>query len=333
MPTAGGLDRRHQIRMCSNAGSGLRSKVETREAAGVQMHANQLTVLPGTVRELVGDQFPEWRGLPIRRIASQGTVNAIFRVGDLLAARFPLQPGDVEATRHWLRAEAEAARELVGRTRFPTPEPVAFGEPGPGYPLPWSLQTWLPGVVATEDDPGESVAFAHDVAEFINDVRAIDTRRRTFRGGGRGGDLLTHDAWMETCFRNSEQLLDVALLRRMWAVMRDLPRGDTRDMMAHGDLIPGNVLVFNGRLAGVLDVGGLGPADPALDLVAAWQLLEAGPRQALREKLGCDDLEWQRGKAWAFAQAMGAVWYYRESNPTMSRMSQRTLQRIIADGQ
>ncbi|MGH3679678.1 MAG: aminoglycoside phosphotransferase family protein [Natronosporangium sp.] len=266
-------------------------------------------------------------------MASQGTVNAIFRVGDRLAARFPLQPGDVEVTRRRLQAEAEAARELVGRTRFPTPEPVALGEPGPGYPLPWSLQIWLPGVVATEDDPGESVAFAHDVAEFIHDVHAIDTRGRTFRGGGRGGDLQSHDTWMETCFRNSEQLFDVALLRRMWAVMRDLPRGDTRDMMAHGDLIPGNVLVSNGHLAGVLDVGGLGPADPALDLVAAWHLLEAGPRQALREELGCDDLEWQRGKAWAFQQAMGAVWYYRESNPAMSRMSRRTLERIIAEGQ
>jgi aminoglycoside phosphotransferase (APT) family kinase protein len=296
------------------------------------MHANQLTVSPETVRGLVDDQFREWRGLPIRSIASQGTVNAIFRLGDHLAARFPLQPRDVEATRRWLRAEAEAARELVGRTRFPTPEPVAFGEPGPAYPLPWSVQTWIPGVVATDDDPGESVAFAHDLAEFINGVRAIDTRGRTFRGGGRGGDLPSHDAWMETCLGNSEQLLDVARLRRMWAVMRNLPRGDTRDVMAHGDLIPGNVLVSNGHLAGVLDVGGLGPADPALDLVAAWHLLEAGPRQALREDLGRDDLEWQRGKAWAFVQAMGTVWYYRDSNPAMSRMGRRTLERIIADG-
>jgi hypothetical protein len=73
--------------------------------------------------------------------------------------------------------------------------------------------------------------------------------------------------------------------------MRNLPRGDTGDMMAHTDLIPGNVLVFNGNLAGVLDVGGLGPADPGLDLVAAWHLLDAGPWRALRQGLGCDDLE------------------------------------------
>jgi len=295
----------------------------------MRMHANQLTVSTGTVRVLVDDQFPEWRGLPIRSIESQGTVNAIFRIGDHLAARFPLQPEDVESARRWLKAEAEAARELVGRTRFATPEPVALGEPAADYPLPWSVQTWVPGVVATDDDPAGSVAFAHDLAEFIGDVRRIDTRGRKFSGRGRGGDLPSHDAWMETCFNHSEGLLDVPRLRDRWAVLRSLPTGGTGDVMTHGDLIPGNVLVSDGRLAGVLDVGGLGPADPALDLVSAWHLLDAGPRQVLREDLGCDDLEWERGQAWAFQQAMGALWYYVDTNPAMSRMGRRTLERIL----
>jgi aminoglycoside phosphotransferase (APT) family kinase protein len=293
------------------------------------MHPDQLTVSTETVRVLVAEQFPQWRRLPVRSVDSQGTVNAIFRIGDHLAARFPLQPREVEATRHWLTSEAEAARELVGRTRFATPEPVALGEPAADYPLPWSVQTWVPGVVATDDDPGESVAFAHDLAEFITDVRRIDTRGRTFAGSGRGGDLRSHDAWLETCFSHSEGLVDVPRIRGVWAALRELPR-ESADLMTHGDLIPGNVLVSDGRLAGVLDVGGLGPADPALDLVSAWHLLEAGPRRVLREDLGCDDVEWARGQAWAVQQAMGAVWYYVDTNPAMSRMGQRTLARILA---
>ncbi|MBE3012060.1 aminoglycoside phosphotransferase family protein [Microbispora sp. NEAU-D428] len=295
------------------------------------MHSGQLTVSRETVRALVDEQFPQWRGLPVTGIAAHGTVNAIFRVGDHFTARFPLQPGPVDATRRWLESEAEAARELAGSTRFPTPEPVALGEPGAGYPLPWSVQTWLPGAVATDEDPGESVAFAHDLADLITDLRAIGTRGRTFAGTGRGGDLRSHDAWMETCFERSEGLLDVPRLRRMWKDLRTLPR-EAADVMNHGDLIPGNVLVSGGRLAGILDVGGFGPADPALDLVSAWHLLEAGPRRVLRLDLECDDLEWERGKAWAFAQAMGLVWYYLETNPAMSRMGRRTLERILADG-
>jgi aminoglycoside phosphotransferase (APT) family kinase protein len=296
----------------------------------VEMHADQLAVSPEMVRELIDEQFPSWRGLPIRRVAAAGTVNAIFRVGDRLAARFRLRPGDVESTRRQLAAEASAARELAGCTRFRTPVPVALGEPGAGYPLPWSVQTWLPGVVATDEDPGESVGFAHDLAEFIRGVRAIDMRGRTFGGQGRGGDLRSHDAWVRTCLRNSEPYLDVASLRRMWDAMRELPRR-AADVMNHGDLIPGNMLVSGGRLAGILDVGEAGPADPALDLICAWNLLEAGPRQALREDLGCDDLEWERGKAWAFEQAMGLVWYYVETNPVMSRMGRRTVRRLLAE--
>lgn len=295
------------------------------------MHPGQLAVSPGTVRELVDAQFPQWRGLAIKPVDSQGTVNAIFRIGDHLAARLPVEPGDPGLARQHLEFEARAACELAGRTRFRTPEPVALGEPGVGYPLPWLVQTWLPGVTATDEDPGGSTAFAHDLAEFIGGVRGISTRGRTFSGSGRGGDLASHDAWMQTCFARSGQLLDVPRLRRMWDIFRGLPRGAGGDMMSHGDLIPGNVLVSGGRLAGVLDVGGLGPADPALDLVAAWHLLEAGPRQVLRDDLGCDDLDWERGKAWAFEQAMGAVWYYADSNIAMCQMGQRTLERIQAD--
>jgi aminoglycoside phosphotransferase (APT) family kinase protein len=295
------------------------------------MHADQLNVSLSTVRELVDGQFPGWRRLAVKAVQPAGTVNAIFRIGDGLTARFPLRPGDAASVRRRLESEAAAARGLAGRTRFATPEPVAIGEPGAGYPLPWAVQTWLPGVTAAEDDPGGSVAFAHDLAEFISGVRAIGTGSRVFRGRGRGGDLRAHDGWMQTCFERSGELLDVPRLRRIWEVMRELPRGAAGDVMSHGDLIPGNLIVSAGRLAGILDTGDVGPADPALDLVAAWHLLEEDPRQVLRDDLRCEDLEWERGRAWAFEQALGLVWYYADSNPAMSRMGRRTLDRIQAD--
>jgi aminoglycoside phosphotransferase (APT) family kinase protein len=294
------------------------------------MHADQLTVSARQVRALVAEQFPQWRELPVRKVTSAGTDNAIFRIGVQLAARFKLEPRAADAADRGLRAEADAARELAGRTRFATPEPVAIGQPGEGYPLPWSVQTWLTGSSADGERLGESGPFARDLAEFISGVRLIDTRGRTFRGKGRGGDLPRHDEWMETCFRHSEGVLDVPRLRRQWAALRELPR-EAPDAMTHGDLMPGNLLVSQGRLSGVLDVGGLGPADPALDLVGAWHLFEPAARDMLRDILGTGDLEWQRGKAWAFQQAMGLVWYYADSNPVMSRTGRRTLDRLLAD--
>jgi aminoglycoside phosphotransferase (APT) family kinase protein len=123
--------------------------------------------------------------------------------------------------------------------------------------------------------------------------------------------------------------VDVPSLRRLWDQLRTLPSAGP-DVMAHTDLMPGNVLVRDGRIAGVLDTGDFAAADPALDLVGAWHLLGARSRAAFRERLGSTDVEWGRGMAWALEQAMGLAWYYRESNPVMSQIGQRTLSRIIA---
>lgn len=296
------------------------------------MHAGQLSVSLATVRTLVAQQFPRWQHLHIQGVPSPGTVNAIFRIGDQFVARFPLIPNDdAVAMRKRLQHEAAAAEELLGGTTFATPRPIAIGEPGVGYPLLWSINTWLNGEAATADNCSESDSFAIDLGEFIDAVRAIDTRGRTFDGNGRGGDLLSHDEWMQECLTRSEGLLDVATLRSIWAEIRELPRGDTPDVMNHSDLIRPNILMADGRLCGVLDVGGLGAADPALDLVSAWHLLDNERRQLLRNVLNCEEAEWQRGRAWAFQQALGAVWYYVDSSPTMSAGCRRTLERIVTD--
>ena len=296
----------------------------------VVMHDEQVDLTIDVARRLVGDQFPQWRHLPLHEVRSEGTVNAIFRIGEDLAARFPLRAPEAVTARAWLESEAAAARELAAYSPVPTPVPVALGEPGHGYPLPWAVQTWLTGRVASLEDPGASVAFADDLAGFITALRAADTRGRTFSGTGRGGNLPDHDAWLDVCFRKSEELLDVARLRRLWRELRRLPRTGP-DVMSHGDLIPGNVLVAEGRLVGVLDGGGFGPADPGLDLVCAWHLLDSDRRKELRRALGSGDVEWMRGMAWAFQQGMGLVWYYVESNLPMSWLGRRTLDRLLAE--
>ncbi|MFE2415318.1 aminoglycoside phosphotransferase family protein [Streptomyces hokutonensis] len=292
------------------------------------MHADQVDVTSEIVTALIQEQFPQWSGRAIRPLSSTGTVHAIFRIGDGLSARFPLRPADADEVLAVLEREARASAELAQVSRFPVPEPVALGKPGAGYPMPWSVQTWLPGTIALDADPSGSDAFAEDLAAFIAAMRDAGTRGRVFDGDNRGGVLTHHDDWMAKCFQESEELLDVPRLRQLWGHFRELPR-TSADVMSHGDLIPGNVLVAGDRLGGVLDTGGYGPADPALDLVGAWHLPQPGPRDVLRRTLACDDLEWERGKAWAFEQAMGLVWYYVETNRSMSGMGRRTLDRIL----
>jgi aminoglycoside phosphotransferase (APT) family kinase protein len=294
------------------------------------MHEDELLIDEQVARQLIVEQFPEWRHERVRRIVTDGTVNAVFRIGADLAARFPLRSAEPADMSIALARETVAMHELVACCPVPTPVPVAVGNPGYGYPLPWSVQTWLPGAVATPNGLAHSDMFAHDLAGLIHSLRTVDTKGRHFAGSGRGGDLKDSDKSMEVCFRVSDGLLPVDRLRTLWAEFRNLPTPGT-EVMTHGDLSPGNLLVEGDRLIGVLDGGGFGPADPSLDLVAAWHMLDDDRRALLRSELACDDLEWWRGAAWAFEQAMGLVWYYRETNPGMSALGQTTLSRILND--
>lgn len=294
------------------------------------MHDDELDVSVDVVRRLVAEQFPEWADLPVRSVETAATVNAIFRIGDDFAARFPLHRGDPAQIREWLTHEAAAAAEFAEISPVPAPRPIAIGEAGHGYPQSWSVQTWLPGRDAVTEDAAGSTAFADDLARLLVSLRKADTKGRRFSGGGRrGGHLPEHDEWLEVCFTKSGRLLDVPRLRAMWTDLRALPEVDD-DVMSHGDLTPTNVLVDRGRLVGVLDTGGLAAADPALDLVSVWHLLDAGPRSRVRDAVGASDAQWRRGMAWALQQAMGLVWYYETSNPVMSRWGRRTLDRLLA---
>lgn len=299
-----------------------------RQYVGVAMHDDELAVTADDVGRLVGEQFPAYAGLPVERVGTHGTVHAVFRIGDDVSARFPLRPDDPVVARAALEHEAASAKELAAAVSVEVPEPLGIGAAGPGYPLPWSVHRWIHGATAAEDDRSGSSELADDLARLVAEIRAIPTRGRTFRGSGRGGDLRDHDWWMRACFDRSKHLLPVDRLRAVWAHLRSLPRRDA-DRITHGDLVPGNLIVRDGRLVGVLDVGEFGAADPALDLVAGWHALDDDRRRRFRELLAVDDLQWERGMAWAFQQAMGLVWYYETSNPTMSGLGRRTLERIL----
>ncbi|GAB2672303.1 aminoglycoside phosphotransferase family protein [Kribbella swartbergensis] len=292
------------------------------------MHPGQLDVTTDLVTRLVRSQFPAWSGLAIRPVTSYGTVNALFRIGDDLVARFPIQPGDPITVRKDLEEEADAALRLHRISPYPTPEPVDIGEPGDGYLLPWAVYTWLPGTIAYDADVARSIDFAGDLATFVRALRAVPTEGRVFTGSWRGGVLATHDDYVADSLERSRGMIDVDALARLWADLRTTPRTEP-DVWAHRDLMPGNLLAGNGRLVGVIDVGTFTVADPAIDLAPAWNLLHADARAAFRTAVGSNDDEWRRGMGWSFAQAIGCLWYYAETNPVMSRTAHHTLTALL----
>ena len=91
------------------------------------------------------------------------------------------------------------------------------------------------------------------------------------------------------------------------------------------DILPGNQIALRRQSHDLTEGQGwrLG------NVLLAHFCQAAGPRQALRDALGCLDLDWERGQAWAFQQAMGLVWYYKDTNPVMSRLGRTTLDRLL----
>lgn len=102
------------------------------------IHEN-LRVPLEVVTDLVRAQFPQWAELVIAPVESEGTVNAILRIGEEMAARFPLQGGHPDEIRQWLRSEADAALgtytqadlDLISRRLSWPPVPLPQLPPGP----------------------------------------------------------------------------------------------------------------------------------------------------------------------------------------------------------
>lgn len=290
------------------------------------MHEGELGLSDDDAERLIAQRFPELTSVPVRRVHTTGTVNTIVRIGDDLAARFPLLP-ESEAV---VRAESDALAEFAELSVIPSPRPYGVGHPTPEYPSAWSVQTWLPGEPASPVDHESSDPLALDVVAMVSALRAAPVRGRSFDGRGRGGTLTDHDEWVGECIGKGAHLLDADRVRRLWAELRKLPSVGP-DVMSHRDLTPFNLLVSQDRLSGVLDGGGFGPADRALDLVVCWHLFDERRRELIRSGLDVETAEWRRGAAWALQQAMGLVWYYERSNPPMSALGLSTMRRLLHD--
>ena len=106
---------------------------------------------------------------------------------------------------------------------------------------------------------------------------------------------------------------------------------DGTEAWIHGDLLPPNLLVADGRLRAVLDFGSVGVGDPATDLLAAWAVFGPRGRDAYRAALAPDDGAWERARGIALHQAALIIPYYRDTNPAFAALATRTVEEILAD--
>lgn len=292
------------------------------------MHDGMHPIDDDLVRRLVAGQFPRWAGLEVRRLASGGTVNAMYRLGDELVVRLPLVAGgagDVQLERTWLP-------RLAPHLRTPIPEVLGMGAPGEGYPWPWSVYRWLAGENPQAGAISRPELLAEDLARFVASMRRI-----TMPGAPqahRGGPVASLDAATRAAIEElrgiPEEGVDCDAALAVWEEALRAPSWYGPLVWLHADLLPGNLLVDGGRLSAVIDFGCLGVGDPACDLFPAWNLLPADAREVFRAALDVDDATWTRGRGRALSQAVIALPYYRRTNPVMARQARHAIGTVLA---
>ena len=112
---------------------------------------------------------------------------------------------------------------------------------------------------------------------------------------------------------------------------RSTPRHGGEEVWVHGDSLPGNLLVVDGRLSAVIDFGCLNVGDPACDLLPAWNVFAGESRARFRAELEVDEESWSRGRGWALCQAVSALPYYWDTNPGMIGQASHALAQVFAE--
>ncbi len=298
--------------------------------SSTRMHDNEVDIDVTLARRLLAEQLPAYLALPLRRVASGGTDNAVFRLGDNLALRMPLQPGAVGG----LLKEVRWLPVVAPHLSLDVPEVVTTGGPGAGYPFPWTVVRWLAGDDALTGHLDSMHETAQALGHFVAELQGIDITDAPWPGSEgfvRGLPLVGRDAAFRANLAQCEGLLDVERVAQVWDDALAAPDWRGPPVWLHADLLPGNLLVRGGRLAGVLDFGAMATGDPAYDVTPAWHVLDRASRPVFREIVGADDATWRRARGLVVSGGVIALPYYLHSNPSMVATARRGIEAVLAD--
>jgi len=292
------------------------------------MHDNEIPLGTELVHRLVAQQFPQWAGLPVTALALGGTDHALFRLGDGLVARMPRigwAAGQAESDSRWLPV-------LAPHLPLAVPVPVAVGEPDEDFPWRWAVVPWLRG----ENPPSGNVDLEHaavQLAEFVTALRSVDTAGAP--AASRGVPLAKRDEPTRAAIAELGDRIDGRRVTAAWEQALSANAWTREPVWSHGDLSAGNLLARQRKLSAVIDWGGVGVGDPAVDLMPAWSIFDGRSRLAYREALGRDfggdEDMWQRGRGWALSTALIALPYYFDRYPGIVAESKAKIAAVLAD--
>jgi aminoglycoside phosphotransferase (APT) family kinase protein len=256
----------------------------------------------------------------------------MFRLGEEYLVRLPRTADtakNVEKEQAWLP-------RLAPHLPVAIPEPVAWGEPDAQYPFLWSVYRWIEGHELDPSRVEEPERLGIDLAAFVAALERTDlmgAQREGELSWYRGGPL---SDIAETTYQRFAALdglvtgLDMPSLRAMWK--ESLALGDPHGPQTwmHADLRPANLVIRDGRLAGVVDFGGLSVGEPTCEHAAVWDL-PAPTRLAYGRALGLDETTRARARGWALTLGLGGIAYYSRTWAEFARESRIRLERLLTE--
>lgn len=253
----------------------------------------EVRIDPALVRSLVGTQFPQYASRRIRPMGG-GWDNVMMHLGTDLLVRLPrraIAAVLIEEEQRWLP-------ELSSRLPIDVPVPIHIGRPSGDYPWPWSIVRWLQGDGADRSPPNADEGVR--LASFLSCLqRAAPAGARV--NPVRGVPLATHaDLLGERMDRLARTTAAITpAVRAAWHDALAAPPSNERRWL-HGDLHPLNILVWRGRITGVIDWGDLTAGDAATDLAVFWMLFDESTRERSLGAYGqVDDAMRARALGWA----------------------------------
>jgi aminoglycoside phosphotransferase (APT) family kinase protein len=223
---------------------------------------------------------------------------------------------------------------LARQLPLPIPEPLAKGEPGCGFPRPWSVYRWIDGQSAEAGQIADLCEFAAGLADFLAALYKVDPANGPLPGTHnffRGGSPAYYDAETRAALTTLHGHIDTGLATEVWKAALKAP-WDSPPVWFHGDAQPGNLLLnSSGRLSAVIDFGTSGIGDPACDTTIAWTFLSGDSQRVFKERLPVDEATWTRGRGWAIWKAMIVLVRELDSDPAGADVTKNVINKIFAD--
>lgn len=252
------------------------------------------------VHGLICRQFPQWSNLSIKPVKKSGNDNRTFHLGEEMTVRLPSSgcyAAQVEKEMKWLPI-------LKPSLSLPISSPIAKGSPDMDFPYPWSVNHYIKGETVSHENVLDLTQLAVDLSAFLKELQRIDTAGAPAAGQHnfyRGGDLSVYDNETQSALNKWNGQLPAEMLQCIW--QRAISSKWTGNpVWIHGDIAPGNLLIHNGRLCGVIDFGIMGIGDPSCDYAMAWTFFDQESRRSFIKTLDKDTAD--RARGWALWKAL-----------------------------